>query len=142
MPLTYLCTAALRTWWAIFALVWMMAGAAPAQEVDCTLAETQQDMNLCAAEDWQAADGLLNEAYGKAMKFMKAIDADLPAADQGAALNLRNSQRAWIEFRDAACAAEGYLMYGGSAAPLRIYGCMTRLTAARTAELQQLSQTY
>ena len=127
---------------AVCGLVLLAAGPVQAQEVDCALAETQQDMNLCAQQDWQAADAGLNAAYAQAMILMTDIDADLPEDEQGAARNLRNAQRSWIAFRDAACAAEAYMMHGGSAQPLLLYGCMARLTTARVLDLEQLAQTY
>ena len=127
---------------AISVLAVVMAGTVQAQEVDCSQAETQQEMNLCAESDWQAADDVLNGAYAKAMILMKNIDAELAAQDQGAVLNLRRAQRAWVDFRDAACAAEAYMMHGGSAEPMLTYGCMARLTSARATDLEQLSQTY
>ena len=106
------------------------------------MAETQQDMNLCAEQDWQSADDVLNDAYAKAMILMRNIDADLPAEDQGAVQNLRNAQRSWVTFRDAACAAEAYMMHRGSAEPLLLFGCMARLTAVRTLDLEQMAQTF
>lgn len=120
----------------------LVAGSAQAQDVDCAVAETQQEMNFCAEADWQETDVGLNAAYAKAMILMENIDAELATEDQGAALTLRNAQRSWVEFRDAACAAEAYMMHGGSAEPLLTYGCMARLTTARAADLEQLSQTY
>jgi uncharacterized protein YecT (DUF1311 family) len=113
-----------------------------AQDYDCTTTEVQQEMNACAEEDWLAADEYLNEAYQVGMEAMKGIDADLPKAEQGAAVNLRNGQRAWITYRDATCAAEGYAMHGGSAEPLLIYGCYARLTAVRSEELQNMVESY
>lgn len=127
---------------ALFGLALLAAGSAQAQDVDCAVAETQQDMNYCAEADWQEADVGLNAAYDAAMGLMKSIDAELPTEEQGAAANLRQAQRLWVEFRDAACAAESYMMHGGSAEPLLTFGCMARLTAARAADLEQLSQTY
>ncbi len=102
-----------------------------AQQVNCMTTTVQSAMNECAYTEWQAADAQLNEAYGAAMAFVKTIDADLPPGEQGAAVALRAGQRAWITFRDESCAAEGYLMHGGSAQPLLIYGCQTRLTHER-----------
>ena len=128
--------------WAICGMAVLVAGSLHAQEVDCSMAETQQDMNICAEQDWQLADDELNLAYAKAMILMRNIDADLPAEDQGAVQNLRNAQRSWVTFRDAACAAEAYMMHGGSAEPLLLFGCMARLTAVRTLDLEQMAQTF
>lgn len=112
---------------------------AHAQDVDCANAETQVDMTACAEQDWQAADVNLNAAYKSAMAVMKGIDADLDATDQGAAVALRDAQRAWVPFRDATCDAEGWAFHGGSAEPMVIYACRARVTAARAEELDNMA---
>ena len=93
----------------------------------------------CAEQDWQEADKALNEAYGEAMATMRRIDADLPADQAGASDMLRGAQRAWIAYRDKACAAYGYLAHGGTMEPMLIYQCNADLTAQRTEELEQLA---
>lgn len=124
----------------ILAIVMLSAGAATAQDVDCTNAQTQQEMNACAEQDWMDADADLNAAYGEAIAIMQLYDEDLPKSEKGAEANLRAAQRAWVTFRDAACAAEGYAMHGGSAEPLLIYGCRARLTQQRAVELRMLAE--
>ena len=99
----------------------------------------QAEMTYCAEQDWNGADQDLNDAYKAAMTLMKAVDADLPANQQGAAAHLKSAQRAWITFRDEACAAEGYLMHGGSAEPMVIYGCRATLTRQRAESLWMLA---
>jgi uncharacterized protein YecT (DUF1311 family) len=121
---------------AVFALLPL---AVSAQEVDCANAMAQQDLNACAYADWEAADAELNAAYQAARAVLQGIDADLPADDRGADAQLKIGQKAWITFRDATCAAEGYVMHGGSAEPLLIYGCMARLTEQRSADLRLLA---
>ncbi|MEO5616094.1 MAG: lysozyme inhibitor LprI family protein [Cypionkella sp.] len=115
---------------------------AAAQDVDCANAETQIELTYCAEQDWLAADADLNAAYGVARKLMQSIDADLEASQRGAADYLRDGQRAWVTFRDATCAAEGYTMHGGSAEPMVIYGCRARLTEQRTADLEAMAEEY
>ena len=124
----------------ILALV-LVLGATPifAQEVDCSTAENQQDMNACAEAEWQKADVFLNETYGNAMAVMKEYDVGLPDEEQGAAKQMRAAQRAWITYRDATCAAEGFAMHGGSAEPLLVYGCLARVTAERADDLKQIA---
>lgn len=116
----------------------LLAGGAAAQEVDCANAMAQVELTYCAEQDWLTVDATLNAAYKAARQEMRNIDASLPAAERGAEMQLRDAQRAWVSFRDAACAAEGYLMYGGSAEPMVIYGCRARLTEARIADLRGL----
>ena len=113
--------------------------AVQAQEIDCDQATTQLEMNLCAQQDFQIADKALNAAYSKAVAAMKSVDANLDGNMKGAEKALREAQRAWITFRDNACAAEGYLMRGGSAEPLLVNGCLARLTDQRTADLESLA---
>lgn len=113
-------------------------GQAQAQEIDCATAMVQADLNQCAAAEWEVADQLLNQRYKEAMALLREWDADLPDTLKGGAESLREAQRAWITYRDAACAAEGYPMRGGSAEPLLVYGCKARLTEARTKDLEGL----
>jgi uncharacterized protein YecT (DUF1311 family) len=126
----------------IFAI--FLASALPvfAQDVDCSDAVTQADMNECAYLDWQMQDEDLNAVYATAMAAMTDIDAGLGADDQGAAQTLRQAQRAWVAFRDLACAAEGYQMRGGSAESMLVYGCLARLTEERVAHLALLAGDY
>ncbi len=112
---------------------------AMAQEVDCEAAQTQNDLNWCAKQEWLMADADLNEAYAAAMAFMAEIDASLPAEEQGAKAALRAAQRAWVTVRDESCAAEGYVNYGGSMQPMVIYGCSARMSAARAEELWNMT---
>ena len=125
---------------AALGLLLVCASALPgaAQTPDCANAMAQQDMNICAEMDWQAADVELNAAYKQVMAEMKAMDADLPPDLQGAADALRTAQRAWIEYRDGNCTAAGFPMRGGSAEPLLVYGCLRQMTENRTEELWEL----
>lgn len=116
------------------------AGPAPAQEVDCAAAVAQVELTYCAEQDWIAADADLNLAYRAARAAMQAIDAGLPEDQRGAEGNLRAAQRAWITFRDAGCAAEGYGFHGGSAEPMVIYGCRAALTRGRAEDLWALGK--
>jgi uncharacterized protein YecT (DUF1311 family) len=113
-----------------------------AQEVNCAAPVTQLDMNFCADRAWKLADGDLNLAYGMARTLMRQTDAALPAADRGAEIALRDAQRAWIAFRDAACKAEGYVWFGGSIRPLVVSSCLERMTRSRTEELRALAEPH
>lgn len=103
-------------------------------------ATTQQDMNICAEQDFQAQDANLNDAYASAKDLLKGIDADLSPEDQGAAKALLEAQRAWITYRDAGCKAEAYMYEGGSMRPMVYSACLARVTATRAQDLWQLSE--
>ncbi len=113
-----------------------------AQESTCEEAQTQAEMNACAYQDWEAADAALNALWPQARAVMKAQDADLPDELKGADQALLNAQRAWIAFRDAQCASEGFAMRGGSAEQLLIYGCMASLTEDRVEDLRAVIEGY
>jgi len=121
-------------------LLWGWPLGVTAQMMDCDAALSQADMTHCAVQDFQSADADLNAAYKTARDGMRRIDAGLPASERGAEMALRDAQRAWISFRDQACKAEGYLMHGGSAEPMVVYGCMARLTQQRATDLAALGE--
>lgn len=68
------------------------------------------------------------------MTRAKAFDAD-GYSDESAVAALKTAQRAWIPFRDGNCAAEAFMMKGGSAEPLVYYSCLASMTATRADEL-------
>ncbi|WP_428698684.1 lysozyme inhibitor LprI family protein [Stappia sp.] len=109
------------------------------QAVDCDAPQAQMEMTYCAEQAWQAADKDLNAAYARATAAMRSMDTDLPPEMKGAVKTLREAQRAWIAYRDKACAAYGFLARGGSMEPMLIYGCYADLTTNRTGELEQLA---
>ncbi|OBQ69707.1 lysozyme inhibitor LprI family protein [Mesorhizobium erdmanii] len=104
----------------------VLAGAsvAGAQECDRT-DDSQQMMNICAGEDYQAADARLNAAY---QNLISSDDADAKRLLQAA-------QRAWITFRDAECAHTTAASAGGSIHPMVVSQCLTRLTNERIKQL-------
>lgn len=108
-------------------------------KIDCENAQTQADMNSCAALDFQKADKALNVQYKKTRAAMVAIDADLDTGLKGAEQALVKAQRAWVDFRDSQCDAEGFEARGGTMEPLLVSGCKTRLTETRTKELKALA---
>lgn len=94
----------------------------------CDDPQTQSDMNYCAKYHFDKADGELNDVYGRLKQgYAKYIE---PKAALVAA------QRAWVSFRDAECKQDEVAADGGSVAPMIILNCRTKLTEARTEQLQ------
>jgi uncharacterized protein YecT (DUF1311 family) len=120
----------------------LMCGSAFAQddpEVDCNNAQTQTDMNICSQRAYDTADKALNVQYKKTRAAMVAADADLDANLKGAEKALVKAQRAWVDYRDGQCEAEGFQARGGSMEPMLVSGCKAALTEARTKELKALA---
>ena len=131
------------TWYLRYAPKWIAAllllpSMAFAQ--NCDDPQVQYEMNACAQIDWEEADIELNVAYKQARAAMRRIDALQPANKVGAVTALRDAQRAWITFRDAACEAESILFRGGSMEPLILASCMADLTRRRTNDLRNLAE--
>lgn len=93
--------------------------------IDCKNAMAQQDMNICADRDFQAADRALNAAYRKLTAGLDAHEKELLVA----------AQRAWIAFRDKECTYYASQSEGGSIYPLLYSGCLRELTNARTRQI-------
>jgi len=108
----------------------LLAAPAAAQDVDCKNPITQMDMNICAGNDYQAADKMLNSAYAK---LIAALD------DAGLKAKLKAAQRSWISFRDKECIFETAGSEGGSIHPLEYAGCMNKLTKERTKAIEALA---
>ncbi|WP_027059166.1 lysozyme inhibitor LprI family protein [Mesorhizobium loti] len=104
----------------------LLAGASLARAQECDRSDDgQQMMNICAGEDYQAADARLNKAY---QNLISSDDADGKALMQAA-------QRAWISFRDAECAHTTAASAGGSIHAMEVSQCLTRLTNERIKQL-------
>ena len=118
-----------------------LAPALPALALDCSQPMTQRDMNQCAQLAYEAADRDLNAAYQVAMARAKSWDM---ADTRGprAADNLRDAQRSWISFRDAACLAESLRYRGGSMQGMEYSRCLEKLTRRRTDDLNYLGAEY
>ncbi|WP_206614734.1 lysozyme inhibitor LprI family protein [Paenirhodobacter populi] len=98
-------------------------------QADCSNATQQVEMNACAAAAYTQADEALNAIYKQAVAAAKGQGDDGPKL-------LLAAQRAWIAYRDAACAAEVAPYAGGSIQPLVQAQCLERLTRARSEDLR------
>lgn len=117
----------------------MPASAQSEPDVDCDNQNTQLDMNICAAQDYDEADTALNAQYTETKNVLAAADEELSSGESSAAKALLTAQRAWINYRDAHCEAVGFQARGGSMQPMLVSGCLAELTRARTEELSTLA---
>ncbi|MEM6309530.1 MAG: lysozyme inhibitor LprI family protein [Pseudomonadota bacterium] len=111
-----------------------------AQELDCTNAVTQVEMTGCAAIAFEQADADLNAAYQRAIADAQQSDQIEPAWDPTNTEMLRDAQRAWIPYRDKACAAESTWARGGTMENMLFINCLTRLTKRRADDLLLFSE--
>ena len=102
----------------------------PALAEDCTNANTQTEMNTCAAEQFKTADAKLNDTYQNALKRAAPTQREL----------LKKAQVAWITLRDADCALISSGTEGGSVQSMIASQCLTDKTNEREAFLASLLQ--
>lgn len=113
----------------LVALAAPVQAAGPVREVPppaCATMNTTVEMVECASWELEQADRWLNQVY-------TIVRGDLP--DDQAKTLLRDAQRAWVAFRDAACAADADEVRGGTMAPLVEIGCRTFQTKQRARDL-------
>ncbi len=112
----------------VFASALLTAGGWAVADDCLDKAQTQVQMNACAAADLAAADKPLNRAYQEMLARLKGND---PALRQ-----LREAQRQWLGFRDAECRFSTRSSAGGSINPMLVAQCRAELTRARVTQLQ------
>lgn len=115
-------------------------GQAAARCVDSELGGSTVGMRYCLgseAEDW---DARLNAVYQHLLVEQAEMDADhaqyaphLPSAVE----TMREMQRSWIAYRDAACSWEVLQFGGGTGGGPARAACMMELTARQTLFLEQ-----
>jgi uncharacterized protein YecT (DUF1311 family) len=101
--------------------------------------ETTVGMGFCLSQEWEWWDGRLNAAYGALRERHQANDAQSEADGFEAppmAEALRDMQRAWIAYRDAACDYERAQWGGGSGGGPATAGCLMRLTGEQALALE------
>ena len=112
-------------------------GLAPlkAAALDCAKPVTTADMSACARAELDAADMALNLAWKAALAHAEELDTYLSEGEEKTADALLTAQRAWIDFRDKACFAEGLEYRGGTLQTTEVLYCLLRQTERRTQDL-------
>jgi uncharacterized protein YecT (DUF1311 family) len=103
------------------------AGAQKERQIQpCESRGSQAEASACAHEEYKAADAELNKIYGQLAGVLDAEDK----------ASLKESELAWIKYRDSACVFESSQYKGGTMRGMIESFCLTRVTRARTAELK------
>jgi len=95
-------------------------------------AQSEGEMTRQAIADFDRADAELNAVYTHLMRSLGPSDQKL----------LRDSQRAWLKFRDAEIKFRAARGQGGSLYPMLIATYEARLTRNRTKELREAGGTF
>jgi uncharacterized protein YecT (DUF1311 family) len=106
----------------------LIASSSVAQDDESKCCCTTYDVSVCLGKIRKKADADLNRAYEDALGGLKDSPTDIG--------NLKNAERKWVEYRDAACKAEYGLWGGGSGGPNAFAECVIRITRVRTSDLK------
>lgn len=96
-------------------------------------------MGFCLGYERDYWDGRLNVIYGQLMELEEANDAEMTkiGASTPSSVNaLREMQRAWIAFRDRACAYELSQWGGGSGGGPAVANCHMVMTGQQALRLE------
>ncbi|MEQ1652787.1 MAG: lysozyme inhibitor LprI family protein [Hyphomicrobium sp.] len=117
----------------------LAAGESKPEKLDCSNAISTVEMNACGEQSFEKADAALNAIYKKALAAIPEMATEAPYDAKSWEKALRESQRAWVAFRDAECNGHVPMPWtGGTGATSEVYGCMTDKTEARTKELKAI----
>ncbi|MGF6212621.1 lysozyme inhibitor LprI family protein [Comamonas sp. 4034] len=116
--------------WPVFALMtFFVASAVHASDDICfEKAQTQSQLNECAAGALKLADSELNALYRRMQDRLKD--------DSSTKTLLIDAQRKWLGFRDSECSFAAVRSAGGSSHAMQVNACLTELTRTRVMELQ------
>jgi uncharacterized protein YecT (DUF1311 family) len=95
---------------------------------------------FCLSKEAEFWDARLNAAYAALMQAEQDYDAEMAELDIAAPSTsdaLREMQRAWIAWRDAACTYERSQWGGGTGGGPATAACMMRLTGEQALALEQ-----
>lgn len=101
--------------------------------------DTTAGMVICLDAEREFWDDKLNAAYRARMSSALAADADMASMSMAAvslAQSLREMQRAWIVYRDAACLYEQAQWMGGTAGGPAAMACTMHETARQALKLE------
>ena len=112
-------------------------GAAIAQEEPeegCRGSSTYEE-SVCLSAKYKKIDADLNAAYRKALKSATHYGEENVQ-------KLKDAQRKWIVYRDAACNAEFNLWGNGTGGPIAHRSCLIRLTRERSTHLRSTNRFF
>lgn len=120
-------------------LIFASQAFAQSDEFDCQDLDNlpQAGLNFCADLDFEAADTKLNEVWLAVRDKVRAAEEESEDFTGWFDMILAG-QRSWLTYRDNQCEAEGFAFSGGSMQAMVVAGCKSRLTQARTEDLESL----
>jgi uncharacterized protein YecT (DUF1311 family) len=108
---------------------------------DCE-AETDSNPELkaCLSRAANKADRLLNQSYKALQDAIRATAKEMNQSPEPQLEALTSTQKQWIDYRDANCAFEDALAFGGTASGGNYSGCLCALSYERINDFDRIKQ--
>jgi uncharacterized protein YecT (DUF1311 family) len=108
---------------------------------DCE-AETDSnpDFKACLSRAANKADRLLNESYKTLQNAIQKAAKEMNQSPDPQLAALTSSQKQWIDYRDANCAFEDRLAFGGTATGGNYSGCFCALSYERINDFDRIRE--
>ena len=108
---------------------------------DCE-AETESNVEFkaCLSRAANKADRLLNQGYEALQEAVRRAAKEMEQAPEPQLKALTDAQKKWIDFRDANCAFEDGLAFGGTATGGNYSSCFCALSYERVNDFDRIKQ--
>ena len=106
----------------------------------CDKAMSNADTRACADREFRKHDAELNRLFKKLLQDAAGQDEEQPGYGVPPVEALKQSQRAWIAFRDANCHWKSTSFYGGTGQSVIMSSCLAIATRDRVEELKNATQ--
>lgn len=129
------------------ALAPLPASAGTDIEATCYKAcETTTTSNIeykaCLARAADKADAALNDTYKALLPAIRNAGKEMGQAPDPQLGNLKAAQKQWIAFRDANCAFEDSLAFGGTATGGNYSSCLCALSYQRINDFERINRDF
>src|SRR3990170_1755 len=106
---------------------------------DCeTETDSNPDFKACLARAANKADRLLNKSYKTLQDAIRNAAKEMNQSPDPQLAALTSLQKQWIDYRDANCAFEDELAFGGTATGGNYSGCLCSLSYERINDFDRI----
>ena len=108
---------------------------------DCETATSSNiEYKACLARAADKADAALNDAYKALIGTVKNAGKEMDQAPDAQLGELKDAQKQWIGYRDANCALEDSLAFGGTATGGNYSACLCALSYQRINDFDRMKK--
>ena len=137
----------MRVAWMVMTIVLMPVAAMAGTDIVATCYQTCADSThsnpeykACVVRAADRADQLLNDSYKKLQDAVRADAKDMGQSPEVQLGYLKDAQKQWIANRDASCAFEDSLAFGGTSIGGNYSSCLCALSYERINDFERIEK--